>query len=260
MVYFLDESKNPSPGSSLSTLTFSNFIGAVPKSDSFPERSDAVQCELPLEVLSALNGLNEILSPNLNSSINQDAGTPIPLKVLAGGIEVEPIVKELIQQLGKWYFAEQAAASGFEPTSLRISEMLSEVVRHLAQVAESLKSDGYDSFSVNLTRNSFADELHTHTYCSYILYVGRESGTEIIPGRFEERGLRVREGRYDWSRNTKHVLCNDLTNLSFVTADVKRGLLLPPGVAHRAPRLIRGEGGSGGNGANLAVVLLAFKL
>jgi hypothetical protein len=210
MVYLLDESTKHPSSISLLTLTFRDFIGAVPNSDSFPGRSDAVQYELPPEVLKALNELNEILSPNLNSSINQDAGMPIPLEVLAGGIEVEPIVKELAQQLGKWYFTEQAAASGFEPTSLRISEMLSEVVRHLAQVAERLKSDGYDSFSVNLTRNSFADELHTHTYCSYILYVGRESGTEIIPGRFEERGLRVREGRYDWSRNTKRVLCNEL--------------------------------------------------
>lgn len=130
-----------------------------------------------------------------------------------------------------------------------------EVVRdHFSQVAQLFVGEGYRSFSVVAARNSVADGWHRHDFLTYVLYCGRERGTEVLLGSPDRYWVELKSVKDGWSRRSQDVLRFEPAPTEI--SSTGEGLILPPAVTHRArhPSSPQGQ-----QGVNLALILMAFK-
>jgi hypothetical protein len=211
------------------------------------------QISLPKPVEQALANLNKILTSTPiqhASSVTQE----IRLPASHDADEMKECVETLSREVAALYFPTSDSAIPAD-TLDALRNALSVLCTHFQEIASLLQETGYARCFVAGTRNSFADHFHVHDFYTYILYCGREVGTEVVVGALDTNNLSIEERKDSWQRHTHRI--NGAINHSVpsFTSDTDMGLLLPPFVAHRACRSVSQHGKAQ---SNFALVLTAF--
>lgn len=135
------------------------------------------------------------------------------------------------------------------------TQCISVVCDHLKDVAKQLERDGYPDTFVNFARNGFSDFLHGHPFCTYVVYAGRSSGTDVVIGKNEEVGISPVTSRYPLL-TFKYASSSPATlERHICTSDANQGLFLPKYAPHRANR----PDLTASHNAELAIVLFALE-
>lgn len=209
------------------------------------------QVNLPRYVKDALESINNILTSaplHRTSSVTREVQLPASREPN----EIKECVEAFSQEVAALFFPKSETAAR---CSHSFRGALSVVCEHFQDVASFLQETGYTRCSIAGTRNSFADHFHVHDFYTYILYCGREIGTEVVVGGLERNALSIEERKDSWRRHTHRIIGAINHSLPSFTSDTDMGLLLPPFVAHRAcPPLSQ----HGKTQPNLALVLTAF--
>lgn len=221
---------------------------------------------LPHSVQQALLDINGMLSEapqSLASSVTHEIEVPSHTDANGFAGYVEAFARELYalyfpKTLGAPELSENPLTRVGIPRDVthRWHCALTTITHHFQDVAAHLQSAGYSRLFVSGTRNSFADHFHVHDFYTYILYCGREFGTEVILGDLEHNNLTVEERKDSWKRHTHRVHGVSSPSTPPFASATNEGLLIPPRVAHRACRTTSVYGQSE---ANLALVLTAFR-
>lgn len=215
---------------------------------------EPTHCQLPRDVEDALLIVQQVLS-EAPAQYYSSMADGISLSPGAGTLAVRQFCDELALALASLYFpTSQHTPITF--CSEEVQEAFRVVHAHFERVAQSLQPDGYRRFSVVALRNSFADTWHVHDFLTYILYCGREVGTEVLAGPPEPKNLVLKESKNTWTRRSLDVLSVTDRAADATISDTKKGLILPPHVAHRA---LHSTSLEWKEKANLALVLMAFK-
>jgi hypothetical protein len=226
---------------------------SVPSLPCAPISAQPIQRHLPQPVSDALATLREVLSSapvKLTSSVTPE----IPLPTSREPSQKAPFINSLSRELSALYF--QDARSAFpQALSTQWYESLSVLFDHFQHIASLLEPSGYTRCFVAATRNSFADHFHVHDFYTYILYSGREVGTEILVGKLEENALTIEERKDSWQRHTHRIIGATRSPPQTWISDTHMDLLLPPHVAHRA---CQAQTPQGKVQPNLALALTAF--
>jgi hypothetical protein len=216
--------------------------------------AQARQNSLPPDVRQALETLQEVLAPAPSQPGSNLAGA-ITLSANQSVVERERFISELSSEIVALYFTGEPL-NQIKARSNQLRGALQNLHNHFRGVACSLAQSGYKHFSVIPTRNSFADTWHVHHFLTYVLYCGREIGTEVL---LDSRGLErvtIRSRKSDWMRKSHDVLGFNTTAAQTAISDTAMGLILPEEVTHRARHSISLEGREL---TNLALILMAFK-
>lgn len=211
------------------------------------------QWPLPDPVAHAVATLRHLLSSapaTLTSAVTQE----IPLPSTTEQTTRDAFIDSLSRQLAALYFPECDSTS-VQTHAQEWRASLSILFDHFQHVASLLKPTGYTRAFVAATRNSFADHFHVHDFYTYIVYCGRELGTEVIVGELHTNELALEERKDSWQRHT-HRITGPVHHLaSTYTSDTRMGLLVPPFVAHRA---CQAQSPQGKMQPNLALALTVF--
>jgi hypothetical protein len=236
----------PLPEVPLSKILSASFTS----SSSAPARS--TQLILADEVTCALDKLNHILS-KAHVEVLPDVARSIDFsdRSLKG---CEQAALRLVNQLCTLYAV--ASGHGEDETISNLTECMSVVVNHLRTVADTIAPTGYREISINLARDAFAAEPHVHKFFTYLLYAGREHGTQVFEGDSVISQLATRDNTANRSDRTVPATVPEHLLHCCPISDVKNGLLVPPGVPHRA---VPSECPESLTEANLVIALLAFK-
>ena len=236
----------PIPQLSLADLTLTSLDSSLVS----PTRS--TQLALADEVSAALEQLNSILS-QAHIDVWPDVARSVAFydRTQEG---CRQTVSRLVNQLCRLYAVEFGHQKDAVLSSL--TECMRVVVEHLRKVADSLVATGYSEISINLARDAFASEPHLHKFFTYLLYSGREQGTQVFEGDSVISQLEIRDNIAN--RNDRTVIASVPDSLLRMCpiSDVKNGLLVPPGIPHRA---VPSECYVSKAEANLVIALLAFK-
>lgn len=212
-----------------------------------------IQRHLPKPVSDALATLREALSSapvKLTSSVTPEIRLP-PSQEPS---QKDPFLNSLSRELLALYF-QDVRSEFLQALSTQWYDSLSVLFDHFQHIASLLEPSGYNRCFVAATRNSFADHFHVHDFYTYILYSGREVGTEILVGKLEENALTIEERKDSWQRHTHRVTCATHHPPPTWITDTQMDLLLPPYVAHRA---CQAQTPQGKVQPNLALALTAF--
>jgi hypothetical protein len=213
------------------------------------------QGKLPADLIQALSVLEEPLS-----KAPQRFG-----KALESGVEFVPgagrsaaleFRGQLSQALEKLYFPESDGAPG-EFYSDDVQGALMAIHDHFEAVARGLQAEGYQTFRVVPMRDSVGDFWHIHNFYTYILYCGRQVGTEVVacPPGIDRLNLKRRKDFNILQTQKVESFCDK--DLVTCVSDTKMGLLVPPEAPHKAldAPLLHSQRQQQ---ANLALGLLAF--
>lgn len=252
----LEPMRPPPPGATPLSIPSYDLLDSAHITTTIPEHQSAppTQSVLPSQVTTALAQLNELLSRTPASHV-QSLAQPLALFSNETTAERDRFISALTSEVLSLYVPREG--NFFDKGQFAsLTGAISELTDHFSTAATLLARHGYNRFYMNVTRNSFADRLHMHTYLSYILYCGREVGTEVVLHGPEEDGLLRRYRKDDWQRASYDLSVEPGSTLLSLTSDTANGLFLPPYVAHRARS---SHTPHGKEQANLALVLLAFK-
>jgi hypothetical protein len=230
-------------------------IGAVFANGSAQEHGlGSAQSLLPQELRGALVLLERKLTeaaPQFGSSL----AIGVSLNPSASHFEAEEFVQKLRSEVLSLYPTSPASGS-LDLDTREEREALCIIRDHFMGIASTLLQDGYKRFSVVAARNSFGDSWHVHDFFTYVLYCGREAGTEVVVGAPDRHKLVIRPRKNGWMHRSHDVLGMHEHTTSTTISNTQMGLFLPPDVAHRACHATSPQGKQQ---ANLALVMLAFK-
>ncbi len=214
-----------------------------------------IEVELPSKVTQAVKSINTALSFPCCWAPEGKLMEELQLNLDSRQGSNSRLHLELLERLACLY-TERNERKKFQQKRDEISAPLKTLTTYFVQVAQKLTVLNISDFFLAATRHAPFQDWHGHSFYTYLIYMGRENGTEImLPTRRRNSPIYEETGA-NRGNNTLRLQPAKLTKrYRTITSDPSKGLLIAPWTAHRA---IPSHTPEGKAQANLIFALIAF--
>lgn len=213
-----------------------------------------IQVELPSQVTQAVKSINTALSFPCCGAPEAKLMEQLQLNLDSRQGSNRRLHLELLERLACLY-PDKNEQSTFQQSRAQILNNLQTLTTYFVQVAQKLKNLNISDFFLAATRHAPFQDWHGHSFYTYLIYMGRENGTEIMLPTRRRNSPIYEETRANRGNNTLRLQPAELTKRHrTITSDPSKGLLIAPWIPHRARPSLTPQGKAQ---ANLIFALIA---